>query len=511
MKEKKADDRLNIILLLITISVSIFWMLERFTLLAAIGSLLAIIAITIYTRRILQLSPDVRTPIADSIFALSGVNVAAFLLAPATKLTFLSSFHPAYSIVLLIVGVIMKVLLLDRVIHELFIQLSNGFFYIIDWSSNSARNIIRLILLILAIVTYFMSDTIASTLGGDYGNSIAVLLISFVILLSSVYPWQGKYLFARIWIVFFDFLLFFINYNKISGLYKFAISFLVLSIFIWTISLPTLYKFLIKFSKLLKYFLTKYPLRSLQVLSFILAFVAYFTLPKENVLGVPINLLGALLLLLFSIHNIIINFARWLFPIIRSILSFIYGKVNSVDKILPIFAFVSIILPSVLTFENKWINIGFYCTGAILFAFSWNQFIMQIIDSLVLVIYSIIYSILRALWFIIRFIDPFRLLKALYRMLYNLFHWIVRSIIKLLKLIWRNIIILALYLLSAFFALLGVGLIIPIFPPSKILFSSITDNFMVSVIVGIFLVIIAVLSFKEVTDRRERFRLEGFD
>ncbi len=499
MKEHK--DRISSLLLILTMTITVLWILKVSEYLAIAGSVLALVSIVIYSKRVLALSPEVRDPFAETLFAMAGINLALFMIAPTVNISVLKQFIPVYSLLFLITGALSKLFLFNRFFVDLLHRIKYAFFYIIDWSRNSIINVVRALLSIISLIMYGSAI--------ENSNAYAILIMSVVVVLSSMNSWNGRYVTTRLQI-FILMLYPILPYilNTMTGFAKIASLIFMISVFVWLLSIPSIVNKSKSVYHVLADLISTYPLRSLQFVSFISAFIALFSVASDEVLGIPLNIALFLILIAFSIHHIIINIIKFFYPVIKSILMGLYSMVNSIEKILPVFATILIFIPFNFTF-NQYVDIGIIVFASILYAFSWNQLIMKFVDSLVFGVGSFVYSFLKLLKMILQFFGLRNIIRNMFNFVKNLLLWIYNLTVSILKTIWENIVLLLLWLLALFFVLLGLGLIIPIFPLATIIFANIMGNFTIQLIVGGFLIIIGVLSFKEVTSRRNQFRLEG--
>ncbi|MCE7737330.1 MAG: hypothetical protein GPJ54_20745 [Candidatus Heimdallarchaeota archaeon] len=713
--ESKGNVMGNILLILI-ILISTFRLTSESAIIPTMGAILAIFATILYTKRILAISHEVRTPLSDTLITLSGINVALFLFYPLTQLSFLLNFSYGNSLVLLAVGAVFKLLLLDQAIIELWHQITNAIHYLIDWSSSKFINFIRLLLTVLSLILFTYQTEIDLLVNNHYSFSLSLVLISLVIFLSSFNSWGGKYRGIRFAV--FMATLFLIGRIGLLPLIqdKVSLLILILSIMVWSISLPYLRKistdtarrvwytiksvyflilehkktifhilafissiialefvsvtpiigliplnvlsftillflgiypiilnllksisvalkdlfkdiiYLLKqfvgwigenyilFSRILtmfaslillishgfspqiykiiialtliiysifplisslvnwiwktlstffsntiqilsfygnwvinnKFLFSRYlsivyalialiinifspseyyppvifilllysisppvynfiqisyrfiienPKASLQGLSFLLGIVAIFIIPTDKIFGIQVNFAVSGFFFIMSVSPWISRLISSIYHISKNILQYLYGKFNSIDKILPVFAVILIILPKNSDIK-LYPSIAIYVLATILLALSWNQLLMRIIDSLVFGVVSIAYSILN-------------LLFSFFRFLYHLgfFGWLKRRLTNLFSSIYRNLILLALWGVAIVFVLLGVGVIFPgIFSLSQLIFSAIIDEKLISFIIGVFLIAIGILTFKEVFARRSKLR-----
>ncbi|MCY3412560.1 MAG: hypothetical protein INQ03_13055 [Candidatus Heimdallarchaeota archaeon] len=347
MEQNNTLDEMVNFVMLVTILAAITWIFLPYDLISLSGSVLAIISIIFYSRRILLLADDIRTPFADSLFVLAGINVSLYMLHPLVSFSILTAFRPINSLILLVLGVISKSILLDEVLMEALKQLKDSVLFLLDWAGNSIINFVRIILTVLAIGCMILSNLIDSQLGANWGFSLFYLLLATVILMSSLHHWDGRFIALRIVIQPIIIIVAVIMHIFYSPPLSISFEIFTIAIILWGISIPSFIKYQKYILEKITYYFTYRTMLSFQVLSGLLSIVSLIFLPTTLVTNIPINLLGFALFFLFAIHSLIIDFFIWLIPLIKN---FIINTVEVIRDNLFFFSQVSAIILALVSY-----------------------------------------------------------------------------------------------------------------------------------------------------------------
>ncbi len=290
----------------------------------------------------------------------------------------------------------------------------------------------------------------------------------------------------------------------------------------------------------------------------IASFLSYFLIEPSKIdpINLDLNVLIALILLFSAILPTVIDFLRWLYPYLVTLFNIIREYITNPSKLFFTLAVLTTIIPEFIPDLPKYIylKVGLYIVAGILYAISWQN-LMIFIDRLHLIIYKFLSIFTKLFRFITQFmswraymsisswivlfiaiflrswvntsntvyfqlslfllafilwISPYpHRWKKLRNFVRNLFHRLYKLLRYLFEVLIENIILLVLWILAGIFMITGIGLFLPEpFEITKYIFSGVIDNLMVSIIIGIFLVGLSVLTIRESYRNREKFHLE---
>ncbi len=293
---------------------------------------------------------EFRNPLADSLIVLSGITSTLNLLSGWIG-TFnsiisdvLNSFNFWISISLFIVGILIKIFLLDRVLIETLRQIRDSIKYMINWSLGGINNLIRLILGIVGLLSYLFQKEIDSILHILDAKTIMLASFSMVLILSSNRKWKSniEYSIIRLIavIVAIGFLIAGLEFDSVN--FELIFNFIFwFSVIVWSISLPTLYSYshaiiifipnfiksvfesLQGYIKMVINWLSVNLLLFTKIIAFVLSMVS-FAIP--SIYDIPIidfsaNLVLGIVLLLFSFSSQI----SWLLKSLIELIKELYG------------------------------------------------------------------------------------------------------------------------------------------------------------------------------------------
>ncbi|MCH8906836.1 MAG: hypothetical protein IH840_07080 [Candidatus Heimdallarchaeota archaeon] len=138
--------------------------------------------IGVYLASVRQIPFDTRSPISDSLIALSGLTSSMFVVADgATNLNedlgnLFSRFHPFFGFIFLLTGIFTRLVLLDNVVRMAVDNLKSQVDNLRAWLQKSIKHLIQGTTLFLGMVIYFISFFI--TLDNANVGSFALIMLS---------------------------------------------------------------------------------------------------------------------------------------------------------------------------------------------------------------------------------------------------------------------------------------------------------------------------------------------
>lgn len=210
-----------------------------------IGSFL----IFLFMKRTLALSLNIRSPIADSLLVLSIIVILSFLLSFYLNLQNISHFIIAdlltnstlvFSIILLLLGITVRLFLLETVLSKIGDEIAQVYNRIKIWVSRSRLNMIRSLIILAIFSMYILKNTIPV-----YLFQIVPSLLILLFLLNATQKWNPgnirsifRLMLAIIGsMILFDFYNIYYSFNNFHVIFKFPLGF---SVMIWAISFPRL-------------------------------------------------------------------------------------------------------------------------------------------------------------------------------------------------------------------------------------------------------------------------------
>lgn len=276
-----------------------------------------------------------------------------------------------------------------------------------------------------------------------------------------------------------------------------------------------------------------------------------------DVINLKLNVLIALILLFLAILPTIIDFLRLIYPHIVHLFKLIRRYLTNPSKMFFTLAVASTIIPEFIPNLPQYVSVrvGLYVVAGILYAISWQN-LMIFVDRLHMIIYKFLSIFTKIFRFITQFLSwrayvsfsawivmfiaiflrswvvvnsytvyiqlalalvAFLLWIAPYphrrvnlrNFILKLFGRVFKLIRYLLEILIENIILVALWIIAGVFMITGIGLFLPEpFEITKVIFGGILDNLMVSIILGIFLIGLSILTIRESYRNRKKFHWE---
>jgi hypothetical protein len=298
---------------------------------------------------------------------------------------------------------------------------------------------------------------------------------------------------------------------------------------------------------------------SLQITLGLAALLSYLLITDSiiDLINLRLNVLIALILLFSAILPTIIDVLKFIYPYIVRLSKLLWQYITNPSTLFFSLAVITTIIPEFIpdSIEYTYVRVGLYIVSGIFYAISWIN-LMIFIDRLHMIVYkflSIFTKLFRffnqflswrayvslSAWivlFIAIFLRSWVLVNSytiyiqltltlvafllwiapyphrrvnLKKFILRLFGRLFKFIKYVLEILIENIILVVLWIIAGVFMIIGIGLFLPEpFEITKLIFSGVIDNLMVSVILGIFLIGLAVLTIRESYRNREKFHLE---